>query len=540
MPQTTQTNRARQVPIDIVGSSNFGLYPKVNAERTYNMFISQSGQEQEQWLISFAGYRAAARVLSSNKEGRGLYHSIRGQFLLIVVAGQVTRLDTDSLTQTNIGTLNSDSGEVFFDENLNSQIAIVDGQDVYIYNHRTGNFGLANLRNEADTGAFTGALQPNYVTYQNTFFIFGNGLSTNDGSKWYVFDPAPSGDLNIKLVQTLSLQTKPDYARAAVRMPGRGNNLLVMGESVAEIWSQVGGLQTYQRNTSINIDYGVISVSTIAANDQLVVWLGNNERATPSIYVSQGGNAKALTTDGIDNLLNAVQVPSDATGFLYEQDNHWFYQLTFFNSQDNFTIVYDFETNRFFDLVDFDYSHFPARQIAHFLRNTYFVSIKDGRLFRISTDLENYQLDDDFLNVFDIPRMRVCNTIRAKTPAKFITNLFSFILETGTYPNAFEEPLCFGLVLTEFGQPVLTEDGDVVLTQEGFCRRNRPRIDLRLSKDGGTTYSNAVSYELPPTGDFINQPRFFQLGRSNDLTLQLQFWGMSRFVIKNGALEIRT
>ncbi len=44
------TQNAEEIPVKIVGSSIFGRYPFISAERTYNMFISDEA------LVNFASY----------------------------------------------------------------------------------------------------------------------------------------------------------------------------------------------------------------------------------------------------------------------------------------------------------------------------------------------------------------------------------------------------------------------------------------------------------------------------------------------------
>ena len=131
------TDRRSEVPVRIVGSSTFGIWPFISDEKTVNMFISDN------WLINYAGYR---RINSSidGDEGRGLFHSIRGNFLLVVIDDVVYRVNT-SLGANIIGNLNTRAGEVFMDENLNDQICIVDGNDAWIYNWRTGAFKKQDL-----------------------------------------------------------------------------------------------------------------------------------------------------------------------------------------------------------------------------------------------------------------------------------------------------------------------------------------------------------------------------------------------------------
>src|ERR1700689_968890 len=120
------------------------------------------------------------------------------------------------------------------DENLNQQIAIVDGLNLYIYNYSLFTLTL-------QTGSPLGTiLIPNYVTYHNTFFLIGNANTTGDGNKWYsyVFATPTTVVANTQM----SLETKPDTALAIKRIPGQAANVLVFGGSVCEVHTQVGGL----------------------------------------------------------------------------------------------------------------------------------------------------------------------------------------------------------------------------------------------------------------------------------------------------------
>lgn len=524
------TPNAQQIPVKIVGSSQFGKYPIVSDERTYNMFIS------DEWLINFAGYEESVEIIRDAAEGRGLYASIRGGFMLAVINNRVIRINKNLGWRELAFTLDTDVGEVFIDENLSSQICIVDGLHAYIYNYTTGDIGKA-IFDPVDP-----PFLPNYVTYQNTYFIFGNGRTNTEGSEWFVyessFNPTSLADpLKLKNVTTLTLQTKPDFAKAAIRIPSFGNTLLVLGTTVGEIWSNIGGAQVYQRNSSINIDYGVASVSTIAASDKMVAWLGINEKSTPAIMVMAGGQAERISTDGIDNLLQSVAHPEDSTAFFVRQDGHVFYVLSFTNKLDDFTIMYDFNTKMFFDLTDWDFTHHPARQVVYFENKAYFASLKQGSIMRIGEDLPT--MSTDVTNIYQIPQIRKTNTYRMPGSERFIGNVFSFTLESGVEPNVNFEFQCEGYIIGEVSEGIIYSENDHPLVVEGgFCHVYRPRIDLTLSKNGGETYSNVVSYEMHRTGHYKSQPRFNKLGEANQLTFQLRFWGFGRKAINDGVVEV--
>lgn len=525
----TMTPNGQEIPVRIVGSSIFGRHPIISDERTWNMYISDG------WLLNFAGYHVLLNILGYGYEGRGLYHSVRGNFLILILGNNIYRINPN-MSYSFLYTMISSSGEVFMDENLSSQIAIVDGtHTLYIYNYDLA-YNAVKIAN------FTGTPQnfiPNYVTYQNTYFIFGNGATDSSGSQWYIYqaDIGTSG-WSIEWVQTLTLQTKPDFAKAAIRIPSHGNNLLVLGSSVGEIWTQVAGVQVYQRQSSINIDYGVASVSTIAANEEMVVWLGVNESSSPAIMVMSGGQATAISTDGIDYILSLIKHPEQSTAMFYREDGHVFYILTFFNPDDNLTIMYDFTTQKFFDLTDWDFTFHPARKMAYFNGEIYFVSLKQGSLMHISTDITT--MSTSFENLYEIPRIRKCDTFRIPGSRRFIVNQFSFTIENGVEPgvdNAYE---CDGYIIGEVSNGIMySEDNLPLLIEGGSCQIYQPRIDVRISKNGGETYGNSMIYYMHTTGNYKNQPRFNQLGEANQFTVQMRFQGFGAVVIADGILEVR-
>jgi hypothetical protein len=192
----------------------------------------------------------------------------------------------------------------------------------------------------------------------------------------------------------------------------------------------------------------------------------------------------------------------------YRQDGHVFYILTFYNPADNFSIMYDFTTQKFFDLTDWDASFHPARQIAYFNNQIYFVSLKQGSLMVMNGNINS--MTPEVGVEYEIPRIRITDIIRLPGAERFIANLLSFTIESGVEPNVDPASLTY-----------------------------KPRIDLTMSKSGGQTYSSAVPYYMKPTGQYNNQPRYHQLGQANQLNFQFRFWGLYRFVINNALLEIR-
>lgn len=494
-----ETPNSEQVPVNIVGSSIFGRYHKISSEKTYNMFIS------DDWLINFPGWKRVVELLPEG-EGRGLFHSIRGNFLIAVVNSAVYRININ-LSTVLIGNLATFSGEVYIDENLSNQICIVDGVNAYIYNH--------SLPPNLTIQTLDANLVPSYVTYHNTYFLFGNGNITNAGSLWYVYEPAT--DTTIQKFANIALQTKPDYAIAVKRIPGQASNVLVFGTAVCEIFTQVAGLQVYRRNESVNVDYGCLSTTTIASSDQYLAWLGVNESNAPVIMVFSNQGAQQISTDGINYVLNNLVAPADSTAMFYRQDGHLFYQITFFHPDDNLTLVYDFNTQKFFHLCDSDNNYHPAIDVIYFNQMSYFISKDNASLYELSTNLtaydENISGEDPDL-IGQIPRIRICKSIRHPDASHFRANALYMMIEQGY------------------------DEDYVELNDLNPNLHYVPRVDLCLSGDGGVTFGNYVSRSMQPLGKRQNMMTWEKMGAFNDLTCKFKFQGFSRWCVNDAYMEV--
>ena len=498
------------VEIKVVGSSSFGRYPKISLEKTYNMF------ESDGWLVNYLGFSPAVEIINSG-EGRGAFHSVRGNFVIAVISSGVYRINAN-LSVVFLGNIDTSTGEVYMDENLSQQICLVDGEDAYIYSYVTGNLTKQTLSLSGNT------IIPNYVSYHNTFFLIASNPVSVNPHYWYAYDY--STDDTIVLNTQLSLQNKPDNAIAVKRLPGRGNNVAVFGESVVQIFTQIGGTINYRNVQSFNIDSGCVSVSTIAGSDDFIVWLSKNENNSVQIMVTDGRDAQAIADDGISYLLETISRPDKSTAFLYRQDGHLFYQITFFDDEDNVSLIIDFnkvsdpqnQTFPFYHVSDEDLNYHPARQVVYFNGISYFVSLNDGVFYKTTTSDTTYKYTTDPEDLGEeIPRIRITNTVRLPNNAIFRANDFTFWIEQGVTDTFLNKHLTVPPYLSGL---------------------NIPKVDLSISKNGNQSFGTIVPRYLNPQGVYRNQINWQKLGQANELTLQLRFWGFDRVVAGLGILTI--
>lgn len=531
-PAPRSTQDIQEIPLKLVGGNKFGRYVKISIEETFNMIISDDA------LVDYAGY---ANVLTQSPllPGRAIYYSSRGNLMIAVWGGAAYSIekDNDILTATFRGNIATSSGDVFISENNNRQIGITDGVNLYVYNWGTQAFQTLSFAVDPMTFPIK---SPGYISFQNGRLIIVDLNTTN----WYLSGENDALTWLSTSQRVGSLQTKPDTVQAAVPVPGAGNNLILFGHNVMELWQDVGAaLFPYQRASTFNVDYGCLNASSIAALDNYIVWLGANEQAGATLMVYSGNSAQSISTDGIDFKLNNLSNPTNCTGFLFRQDGHLLYQFTF--PDDNLSYVYDFETKNFFTVTDENLNYHIARNVVFFDNSYYFVSLKGGDLFQFGTQYTNFYYDVD--NIQQIPRIRVCPPIRLPSQRMFIVKSIGFTIENGrpneiqTFHHFIQGP---GEIIDTEGQSDIATEGFVLISTEGSVIDQNAytitseAVELSLSRDGGESFGASWSLSMNRVG--IRKSRFIwqRCGQANDLTIQFKFVGWGRFVAFDGVIDL--
>lgn len=392
--------------LKIVGSTVFGRYAKISVEETYNMIIS------DDFLVPYAGFQALL-TLVQNGFGRGAYTSTSGDITIAVVSNSVFVINAD-LTYQFIGQLATTTGDVFIAENNNFQIAITDYSNIYVYSYGSspGSFTTSTTSGSPGPNQFqipAALINPGYITFQNGRLI----VASSGTSQWYLSDFNAAtvwvGSGTFAATHTGELQTKTDTVQAPVRFPGRGNLLFLFGFTVAESWTDQGfALFPYVKSTSFNLDYGCLNAATIAANEEYIVWMSQNEQSGASLMMTDGASIKRISNDGIDFKLSNLTAPTDCFGFFFRQDGHLIYQFAF--PTDNLSYAYDFNTEKFFTVTDENLNYHPAKRVVLFNNTYYFVSAKDGNFYEFDTSITNYTYSlPNATNavVKEIPRIRI-------------------------------------------------------------------------------------------------------------------------------------
>ena len=489
MTKTRSAETSFQVPLEIVQSSRFGRWPKISDEYTYNMFIADDA------LINFAGYnfilslKANGRGLFSSEKSNlmfavseGTVYQINSSFLKVpvvqigTVSGDVT-IDEDDInnvafcdgsniyiynyvtginyisglpygsfkdasTVSQSGTTVTGSGSTFTTAMTGGTIYFADGTSSII--QAVGSTTSLTVSVSASKSSqnyliiYAMDFVPNYVTFHDGRFIATSSVSAGvQVGQWRLSQTILVGSISYIVFPATAqfvgaFQTKPDLPIGVVRLPGRSNQILILGSEVAEPWTDYGlTLFPYLKNKTFNIDFGVINPATIATLNNLVVWIGRNERSGPMIMYTTGEDVKIISTDGIDFLFERLKFPTQCYGMAYMQSGHLFYIFTFYNPADNLTLTYDFKTGKFYNLTDENNNFFVAKKVVFFNFNYYFISINDGNIYQLDSTFTTYQYPNAIIK--QIPRSRILKTfeVPSTTGEGAISNDLYFIVEQG-------------------------------------------------------------------------------------------------------------
>lgn len=521
----TRPENTQEAEINVCGGNVFGRYPKISLESTYNLFLS------DDWLVTYAGYiKGIADSSFGGGNGRGFYSSENFGKMVAVIGANVyfITITFDQVMQkvtassvTLIGTLQTSAGIVWITENNKPQLLFSDNANLYTYDP------AVSPSVQVVTGLdFT----PGYIDFHDTYFL----AAAQNTSTWRLStsnDGHLAADWPNDAQHVGALQTKPDLVQAVVRFPSRGNEILVFGKTVTEVWFDVGAsLFPYNRSNSYSIDYGCLSPATIASMDEIVVWLAVNEKSGPVIMYSTGQMPTRITTDGIDYLFSNINHPEDSQAFLFRQDGHILYHINFYT--DNFSLFYDFNTQKFFYATDEKSNVFIASKLAFFNNQYYFISNQNGNIYVFDTIFTTY-------DGFEIPRTRICKNIRLPSQDYFICTDVGFTIETGETPYIYENVGDVDLI-TQDGKFLITQSGIMLLLQQQGIIPITPRVDMSISIDGGESFGSYVPQVLPAIGQGKNKLMWWQIGAANDLICQFRFWGIGRFICFNGQASIRT
>jgi hypothetical protein len=440
-------------------------------ERSINVYPVLGPQEAKSpiMLQRTPGLKLLANI--SNSPIRGIQQV--NNFWYIVSGSNVYQLDQSLTVIQATGSLNTSGGVVSMAHNNNNQMAIVDGQNLYICTTGTLTPALTTITNFADS-PFGVLPKPSSICFLNQYFIFSvtdsqefHWSNLNDGTLWNTldFDNATNSPDNLVAVATSN------------------GYLYLLGTDNTEVWTNnptqtaIGAVTiSFPFNfTGTIIPYGLAGATAISNIHNGLAWLTSTVTTSPHIVFTQGAQEQILSTPGIEQLIGSYGNFNNAYAMVSSQSGNEFFILSFPNN--NSTICYDFQTKMFHERLSYDRQTWRVSAISAFGPNVEIAGDRTtGDIFYL--DKNTYDENGDPLVV-----ERICPHYADKDQYNF----------------------CYSLVV-EFQPGVGTATG----------QGKDPLAAIQCSTDYGNTWDAKRIVPMGKMGEYRHRAKWNRFGRGRD------------------------
>jgi hypothetical protein len=341
------------------------------------------------------------------------------------------------------------------------------------------------------TPAFGRITDPAFLGADTVGYVDGWWIFNEPGtSKFYTNSQPYAGTLN-PLYYALK-DSSSDHLMAVIE---NKEELWLVGERTTEIWYDGGGsLFPFERLVGTPLQVGckaAHSVCQISANgNDALIWFGRNAQGENVVMMTNGFSAGVVSTPAVSDRIAQYAVTDDAIAYVYQEDTHVFYVLTFPTADR--TWVYDATLPpeyAWHERLSYD----PYAQQWHRHRSNAFMNFGG---MRVVGDYQNgvlYQLTRAAYSDAGWP-------IRAVRRSPYIWN-----------PQNRERVFMQSLQLDfKLGQGNASGLG------------TNPQVNLRISRDYGATYGAPIQAPMGAQGQTLNRCMFRRLGFSRGAVAEIE------------------
>ena len=459
-----------------------------SAQRCINLFPERNPPDAEVPYTHYQTAGLAVRVAAPYVAPvRGMYTASNGK-LYAVIGDRVFYIDPDFVPQ--------ELGKVY--PKLTPVRMRDNGIDLVIVDGTTSFYSIELASNTYSTRTDENYFGSDWVDYLDTFLIYNQPGTAG----WYSTD---SNSLTLDPLYYAKKTGGPDPVVAAVV---NRDEIWVIGEKTTEVWTNVGAAQfPFQRLGGVFVEHGCAAKYSIAAWDKSIMFLSQDKNGRARVSMVQPYDLGDISTYAIEQELSKYKRLDDAIGFVYQQQGHVFYQLTF-PSEDK-TWVYDVKEKMWHQKVSLDedgnWHRHRASCAAYAYGKNLCGDFQNGNIYSFEPTVFND-------NGLPIPRIRSFPHI-ANGGARVTYDAFIANIEVGTYQE---------------------DAGPLAAPSEAADPLEGPWIGLRWSDTKGKTFGNWVLVPLGRLGEFYETPTWRQLGSGRDRVFELS-WSTPAEVALNGA-----
>jgi hypothetical protein len=429
----------------------------VSAQRLINWFVEAEPKDARSPLVLLPTPGLTLYVELPSAPIRGM--RVMGEFLYVAAGLNVFRVGVDG-NYVLLGSIPPGGSVSMADNGTQMCVVVPETGEGFI----ATTTALTQITNSGytDTGATS-------VTVLDGFGVF----TKPDSSEFFL---SVQNDMATFDGDEADAEGDPDNLVVARRV---GRELWLFGERTTEIWNNTGAADfPFQRISGAFIERGCAARFSVAQRLGVPFWLGDDR----VVYKGSGTNPERISTHAIEQEIGGYAVASDALAWIYEQEGHVFYCISF--PTGGSTFVYDMTTGVWHERDSEGYEHWRCTTGAPYAGATVAGDLRNGKLYVV--DPTAYDEVGQ-----EIIRTAVGSVIHGSGKRVLVKSL-TFDMETGT-----------GLT-----------------TGQG----SNPQVFLQISDDDGRTYGNEIWRSLGERGKHRTRVRFSRLGAARGRVFRL---GMS-------------
>jgi hypothetical protein len=377
-----------------------------------------------------------------------------------------------------IGNINTNSGPVCIRDNgPGGHAIIVDG--AFGYDYDIASQTLTTITDPAflpaDRVAFIdGWLIFNHVESQTFFTTAPTPYTVTFSASFYALKDSSSDNL--------------------VTLMENNRELWLIGERTSEVWYDAGGANfAFSRIPGVAPQIGCSASQSIARLGSSLVWLGASERGQNIVIKTEQYSYIDISSRAVETAIASYPLISDAIGFVYEEDGHLFYVLTFPTADK--TWVYDQTaseaagTPQWHERASFD----PATGVFHRFKGNCFANYQNIRVVGDFQAQSGYQMSREFYADGDTP-------------------LVALRRSPHVWSKENRKRIFHASIQIEFAPGVGLQTG----------QGSNPQAMLRWSDDGGATFGTEHWTSIGAAGRYQNRAIWRRLGRARDRVYEMR------------------
>lgn len=482
-----------------VGASYTAPDPRQDRQRAVNWYCEYSQDSKSKTPVALLGAPGKNEILDFSITTSGIAipdtGGVRGVWVLpggtdaLWVVGETVILTKMSVpaTQTSIaqfskffvGSLLTNSGPVCIRDNGPGGFAvIVDGTYGYLY--------------DINNGGITQITDPGFLGADRVAFIDGWLIFNQPGTQtFYTTGPTPY----TVTFPGAFFALKDSSSDNLITLMENNRELWLIGERTSEVWYDAGGANfAFSRIPGVAPQIGCSAAQSIARLGSSLVWLGKSERGENIVIKTEQYSYIDISSRAVEAAITSYPLVSDAIGFVYEEEGHLFYVLTFPTADK--TWVYDHTaseaagTPQWHERASFN----PDTGVLHRDKSSCFANYQNIRVVGDFQAQKAYQMSRQYYVDGDTPliAIRRCPHVWSRENRK---------------------RMFFASLQIDFSPGVGLQTG----------QGSDPQVMVRFSRDGGSTFGTEFFLPIGKAGEYKNRAMRRRIGVSRDFVAEARF-----------------